>query len=330
MSEQFNKHYEVGQEIGRGRFGTVYRCFSRRTGETLAVKSIDKSLLADSYDRECVEHESKLHRIASVGNPHVVSLHDSFEDESSINLVLDLCSGTDLLDRISSDAPLPEPEAAALAAELLEAIAACHRRGVAHRDVKPDNVMFDKNGKLKLTDFGSAAWFGDQLEGEEKMEGIVGTPYYVAPEVIAGRKYSEKVDVWSAGVVIYMLLSGTAPFDGESAGDIFEAVLRANLRFPTRIFGWVSPMAKDLLRRMLSRDVTRRFSAEQALRKFHEFKHLISLIYLHILRLVILIWSMFTYLLIFLFVCRASMDCELWRIQIDGVIKLGNNSVCVC
>ncbi|KAJ1692446.1 hypothetical protein LUZ63_009144 [Rhynchospora breviuscula] len=264
MSEQFNKHYEVGQEIGRGRFGTVYRCFSCRTGNSLAVKTIDKSLLADSYDRECVEHEAKLHRIASRENPHVVSLHDSFEDESSIHLVLDLCSGTDLLDRISSDAPLSEPEAAALAAELLEAIASCHRRGVAHRDVKPDNVMFDMNGKLKLADFGSAAWFGG-LDGEEKMEGIVGTPYYVAPEVIAGRRYSEKVDVWSAGVVIYMMLSGRAPFDGESAADIFEAVLRGNLRFPTRIFGSVSSMAKDLLRRMISRDVTRRFSAEQAL-----------------------------------------------------------------
>jgi calcium/calmodulin-dependent protein kinase I len=282
MSEQLIKHYEVGQEIGRGRFGTVHRCFSRRTGESFAVKSIDKSLLADSYDRECVEHESKLHRIASVGNPHVVSLHNSFEDESSIHLVLDLCSGTDLLDRVSSDAPLPEPEAAALAKELLEAIAACHHRGVAHRDIKPDNIMFDMNGELKLADFGSAAWFGG-LDGEQKMEGIVGTPYYVAPEVISGRRYSEKVDVWSAGVVIYMLLSGTAPFDGESAGDIFEAVLRANLRFPTKIFGWVSPMAKDLLRRMLSRDVTRRFSAEEALSKFHYFYCLNFLIYLWIL-----------------------------------------------
>jgi calcium/calmodulin-dependent protein kinase I len=270
MGEQLNKHYEIGQEIGRGRFGTVYRCFSRHTGESLAVKSIDKLLLADSYDRECVEHESKLHRIASVGNLHVVSLHHSFEDESSIHLVLDLCSGIDILDRITSDAPIPEPETAALAKELLEAISSCHHRGVAHRDIKPDNIMFDMNGRLKLADFGSAAWFGG-FEGEEKMDGIVGTPYYVAPEVIAGRRYSEKVDVWSAGVVIYMLLSGTAPFDGESAEDIFEAVLRANLRFPTRIFGWVSPMAKDLLRRTLSRDVTRRFSAEEALSKFPKF-----------------------------------------------------------
>uniref|UniRef100_A0A8I7B2I1 Protein kinase domain-containing protein n=1 Tax=Hordeum vulgare subsp. vulgare TaxID=112509 RepID=A0A8I7B2I1_HORVV len=99
------------------------------------------------------------------------------------------------------------------------------------------------------------------------MSGLVGTPYYVAPEVVAWREYGEKVDVWSAGVVLYMMLSGAVPFYGATAPEIFEAVLRGNLRFPPRAFAGVSPEAKDLMRRMLCKDVSRRFSTEQVLSK---------------------------------------------------------------
>lgn len=144
----------------------------------------------------------------------------------------------------------------------MKAIAHCHRLGVAHRDVKPDNILLNDSNELKLADFGSAECF---REGQ-LMNGVVGTPYYVAPEVLAGRDYSEKVDIWSAGVILYIMLAGVPPFYGDSATEIFEAVLRGNLRFPTRIFHSVSPAAKELIRRMLCKDVSRRFSAEQVLR----------------------------------------------------------------
>ena len=100
------------------------------------------------------------------------------------------------------------------------------------------------------------------------MNGIVGTPYYVAPEVLAGREYDEKADVWSAGVILYIMLGGAPPFYGETVEETFDAVLRANLRFPFRVFRSVSPQAKDLIRKMLCKDVSRRFSAEQVLSKF--------------------------------------------------------------
>ncbi|XP_072970664.1 phosphoenolpyruvate carboxylase kinase 1-like [Typha angustifolia] len=264
MSEALKRDYEIGEELGRGRFGTVFRCFSRESGEPFALKSIDKSLLTDPIDRECADREAKIHRLVAAGNPGVVGIHEEYEDDAAIHLIIDLCPGGDLFDRISGSAPLPEPEAAAVTAALVEAIAACHRRGVAHRDVKPDNVLFDLKGRLRLSDFGSAEWFGE--DGGEEMRGLVGTPYYVAPEVVAGKHYGEKVDVWSAGVILYMMLSGMAPFYGESAAETFEAVLRSNLRFPTRVFRSVSPGAKDLIRRMLCKDVSRRFSAEQVLR----------------------------------------------------------------
>lgn len=118
---------------------------------------------------------------------------------------------------------------------------------------------------MKLADFGYAEWF---LGNEKKtMRGLVGTPYYVAPEVLLGREYNEKVDIWSAGAMLYIMLSGVAPFCGDTTKEIFEAVLRGNLRFPTRIFGSVSTEIKDLLRKMICKDVSRRFSAEQVLSK---------------------------------------------------------------
>ncbi|KAG6495073.1 hypothetical protein ZIOFF_042864 [Zingiber officinale] len=269
MSEGLAREYEIGAEIGRGRFGVVRRCRSAETGEEFAVKSIEKRLLADELDRECAEREGKRHRQAAAGNPYVVQIHAAYEDGEWAHLVLDLLDAPDLCDRIAArgGTPFSEPEAAVMVGHLAEAVAECHRRGVAHRDVKPDNVLFDAVGRLKLADFGSAECFVDADGDWVPMRGIVGTPMYVAPEVISGREYGEKVDVWSMGVVMYMMLAGgVPPFYGETAAETFEAVARANLRFPPRIFRSVSPAAKDLIRRMLCKDVSRRFSAEQVLR----------------------------------------------------------------
>ncbi|XP_038971559.1 phosphoenolpyruvate carboxylase kinase 1-like [Phoenix dactylifera] len=265
MKEGLRLDYEIGPEIGRGRFGTVSRCSSLASGEEFAVKSVDKALLSDPLDRDLALREAKIHQLAAAGNPHAVQIHAAYEDADSLHLVLDLCPGPDLFARISGRAPLPEREAAAMMLPLMEAIAACHRRGIAHRDVKPENVLFDGRGELKLADFGSAEWF-DEGGRRRAMTGLVGTPYYVAPEVVAGREYGEKVDVWSCGVILYMMLGGMAPFYGESAVEILEAVLRGNLRFPPRIFRGVSPAAKDLIRKMLCKDGSRRLSADQVLR----------------------------------------------------------------
>ncbi|XP_042515641.1 phosphoenolpyruvate carboxylase kinase 1-like [Macadamia integrifolia] len=259
MSEGLKKLYQVYEEIGQGRFGTVFRCFFPTSGDFFALKSIDKRLLSDSVDRECIEKEAKIMQHLS-GNPNVVQIADVFEDDAFLDIVMELCDSSDLFDRISKRT-FSDVEAAAIMLPLMEAIAHCHRKGVAHRDIKPDNILFDSRNRLKLADFGSAEIFHDGLP----MKGIVGTPYYVAPEVLSGWDYTENVDVWSAGVIMYIMLSGIPPFYGDSAAEIFEAVRRGNLRFPTRNFFSVSLAAKDLLRKMLSKDVSKRFSAEQVL-----------------------------------------------------------------
>ncbi|KVI04782.1 phosphoenolpyruvate carboxylase kinase 2-like [Cynara cardunculus var. scolymus] len=264
MCESLNKDYQLCEELGRGRFGIVYRCFSALTGDSFACKSIDKRLLSDPTDRECLQKEPKILHVLG-GNPHIVQIHGLYEDDNYVHMVMDLCDSPDLFDRISKHGgAFSESEAFSVFSPLILSISYCHCLGIAHRDIKPDNVLFDSRGKLKLADFGSAEWFG--MNERQTMIGVVGTPYYVAPEVLSGREYNEKVDVWSAGVILYIMLAGVPPFYGDTPAETFEAVLRGNLRFPTRIFRSISPEAKDLLRKMLCKDVSRRFSAEQVLR----------------------------------------------------------------
>ncbi|GFP85768.1 phosphoenolpyruvate carboxylase kinase 1 [Phtheirospermum japonicum] len=262
MSAALEREYRVGEEIGRGRYGVVSRCYSAVTGQCFAVKSIEKRLIQDdAVDSLCLRNEAKLMLLAS-GHPNVLGIFDVYEDDEFLHVVLEYCGSGDLFQRITGRTIFGESEARRVMVPLLEAIAHIHDRGVAHRDIKPDNILFNSYNEPKLADFGSAECFGNG----RLMSGIVGTPYYVAPEVVAGMDYNEKVDVWSAGVILYIMLSGIPPFYGESAREIFEAVLRGNLRFPRSVFGSVSLEAKDLLRRMLCKDVSRRFSAEQVLR----------------------------------------------------------------
>ncbi|XVF38452.1 hypothetical protein REPUB_Repub20aG0103500 [Reevesia pubescens] len=259
MTEALKKSYEVCEEIGRGRFGVVFRCVSLISGESYAVKSIDKRIISagDSLDSQCLFNEPKILTLVSP-HPNIIKLHNLYEDDSHLHMVLDLCP-QDLYNLIIHNGPFPEAQARSIIVQLVQAVAHIHKLGVVHRDIKPENILFDSKNSVKLTDFGSADVVVDVLRG------VVGTPYYVAPEVLGGREYGEKIDVWSCGVVLYIMLAGFPPFYGETVVEIFEAVLRGNLRFPFKVFQSVSPAVKDLLRKMLCKDVSRRFSAEQVL-----------------------------------------------------------------
>ncbi|CAN1233336.1 Phosphoenolpyruvate carboxylase kinase 1 [Linum perenne] len=263
-SETLKNNYQICEEIGRGRFGVISRCFSPIKNSSFACKIIDKSLLLDSTDRECLDKEPKIMFLLSP-HPNIVQIHDAFDSDDSLTMVLDLCEPYTLYDLvIKTGNGISESRSAAIMRQLLEAVAHCHRFGIVHRDIKPDNVLFDSRGRVKLADFGAADWVGSG-----NLSGVVGTPYYVAPEVLLGRDYGEKVDVWSAGVVLYVMLAGFPPFYGDDVEEIFEAVVRGNLRFPAKAFRNVSSEAKDFLRKLICRDPSRRFSAEQALRGTH-------------------------------------------------------------
>ncbi|GMI69923.1 phosphoenolpyruvate carboxylase kinase 1, PHOSPHOENOLPYRUVATE CARBOXYLASE KINASE 1 [Hibiscus trionum] len=256
MTEALKKSYDVCEEIGQGRFGIIFRCVSLISGDSFAVKSIDKRRISagDSLDSQCLYNEPKILTLVSL-HPNIIHLHDLYEDDSHLHMVLDLCPPSKDLFNLIVD------EARPVFTQLVEAVVHIQGLGVVHRDIKPENVLFDSRDSVKLTDFGSA-----DLVAMEPMRGVVGTPYYVAPEILAGREYGEKVDVWSCGVVLYIMLAGYPPFYGETVGEIFEAVMRGNLRFPVRDFQSVSRGVKDLLRKMLCKDASRRLSAEQVLR----------------------------------------------------------------
>ncbi|KAI7731836.1 hypothetical protein M8C21_011211 [Ambrosia artemisiifolia] len=244
-----NKDYVLGEELGRGRFGVVYRCFSTVSGDSFACKSIDKRLLTNPIYRECIHKEPKTLQLLN-RNPNITQVHGVYEDDNYLHIVMDLCESPDLFDRISNHGRVfSEMEACSVFSQLMLAISYCHRLGIAHRDIKPENVLFNSSGKLKLADFGLAEWFGMNAGG--MMTGVVGTPYYVAPEILSGRVYNEKVDIWSAGVVLYIMLSGVPPFYGETRAETLQAVLRGNLQLPTNIF---KSGAKDLLMKMLCKD----------------------------------------------------------------------------
>ncbi|XP_010553779.1 PREDICTED: phosphoenolpyruvate carboxylase kinase 1-like [Tarenaya hassleriana] len=263
-AQALSDKYQTCEEVGRGRFGTVTRVYAPLTGEFFACKTIHKASLSDdALDRACIDSEPKLMALLPP-HPNIVKIHEFIDTIDSVSIVMELVDPTvTVYDRLVSSGTFSEAQTASYAKQILSAVSHCHRHGVVHRDIKPENILVDlRKNAVKICDFGSGIWLGE----DETTVGVVGTPYYVAPEVLRATPYAEKVDVWSVGVVLYTMLAGTPPFYGETAEEIFEAVIRRSLRFPPKIFLGVSSAAKDLLRKMICRDVSRRFSAEQALR----------------------------------------------------------------
>eukprot|EP00253_Pinus_taeda_P017533 PITA_17533 len=197
---KIEKDYDFGLELGRGKFGLVRICKSKATGEELACKTLPKKTEENVYKEiEIMQHLS--------GHPNVVTLRAVYEDAESLHLVMELCTGGRLTDEMSRTGCYSEHQAANLIRELIMVIKYCHELGVVHRDIKPENVLRTSSGQLKLADFGLSTRFAKG----QNLSGVVGTPSYVAPEVWAGTTYSEKVDVWGAGVLLHALLIGILP-----------------------------------------------------------------------------------------------------------------------
>ncbi|PKI42951.1 hypothetical protein CRG98_036749 [Punica granatum] len=202
-----------------------------------------------------------MHHLA--GHPNVISIVDAFEDAVAVHVVMELCSGGELFDRIIQRGHYSEKKAAELARVIVGVVEQCHSLGVMHRDLKPENFLFVNHAEespLKTIDFGLSMFF----KPGEKFTDVVGSPYYVAPEVLR-KNYGPECDVWSAGVIIYILLSGVPPFWDETEQGIFEQVLKGDLDFISEPWPTISEGAKDLVRRMLVRDPKQRLTAHEVL-----------------------------------------------------------------
>ncbi|TYJ40144.1 hypothetical protein E1A91_A04G119000v1 [Gossypium mustelinum] len=260
--ENIEEKYLVDRELGRGEFGVTYLCIDRGTRELLACKSISKRKLRTAVDIEDVRREVAIMKHLPK-NSSIVSLKEACEDDNAVHLVMELCEGGELFDRIVARGHYTERAAAAVTRTIVEVVQLCHKHGVIHRDLKPENFLFankKENSPLKAIDFGLSIFF----KPGERFSEIVGSPYYMAPEVLK-RNYGPEIDIWSAGVILYILLCGVPPFWAESEQGVAQAILRGLIDFKRDPWPNISESAKSLVRQMLEPDPKLRLTAKQVL-----------------------------------------------------------------
>ncbi|PSS21305.1 CDPK-related protein kinase [Actinidia chinensis var. chinensis] len=265
-SKHFGNKYEIGEEVGRGHFGYTCKAKFKKgelKGQEVAVKVIAKAKMTTAIAIEDVRREVKILR-ALTEHSNLVQFYDAFEDHENVYIVMELCEGGELLDRIlSRGGKYTEDDAKTVLIQILNVVSFCHLQGVVHRDLKPENFLFtskEENSPLKAIDFG----LSDFVKPDERLNDIVGSAYYVAPEVLL-RSYSTEADVWSVGVIAYILLCGSRPFWARTESGIFQTVLKADPSFDESPWPSVSSEAKDFVKRLLNKDPRKRMTAAQAL-----------------------------------------------------------------
>ncbi|CAI5985502.1 unnamed protein product [Closterium sp. NIES-65] len=261
--EDIKARYSLGKkEIGEGRFGSIRTCFERSSGNFYACKTISKKIIETPEEAEDVRREVMF--LATLkGHPYIVTLKEALEDKTAIHLIMELCPGGDLFERIKSRAQLSEPEAASIVRQLLEALIHSHSLGILHRDVKPENILLcspSSCSSIKLIDFGVATVLPEGTLCRE----AAGTPEYMAPEVY-DEKYGFGADVWGAGVSLYVMLSGIPPFWESTNRSLEQAIRIKKVSFKHWKWADVSGEAKELITRMLEKDPSKRITAQEAL-----------------------------------------------------------------
>ncbi|CAI5742732.1 unnamed protein product [Hyaloperonospora brassicae] len=241
---EFNQHYAITKHLGQGSYSTVKQVTHRKKGGVYACKIVDKSSLS-AADRAALSHEVRV--LSSVHHVNIMRLYEVIQDDAKCYMVTELAGGGDLFDRIVKQGKFPEREAQKVTAALVEALQYCHTHSIIHRDVKPENVLFS-NDDVKLCDFG----FARQLaHPEEQVSDSCGTPGYAAPEILHGRPYGLEADVFSLGVVTYIMLCGYPPFPMKLA---HLRKHRFNVQYPVKDWAAIDPDVKTLLSKMLDVD----------------------------------------------------------------------------
>jgi serine/threonine protein kinase len=247
--------YMIGKQLGKGAFGKVYLGLHRITGLKVAIKTIDKSIIEDERTRRKVFQE--VYVMKRVNHQNVIRLLEVFESSKHLMIVLEYSGGGDLLQLVKSRGHLTETEGKNIFSQVIDAVKACHDKNIIHRDVKLDNILITTDFTcVKLCDFGVSR----TVKPNEKIFDQCGTPAYLAPEIVADRGYDPFfVDIWSMGVLLYAILSGTVPFRAKSLQELHKLILRCKYQMPEN----VSENAQDLIRRMLNPIPHLRISLEE-------------------------------------------------------------------
>jgi len=259
-NEPIEDYYEMGREIGRGGFSVVVEGIDKKSGKKYAIKCIKKTMV-EGDDIKLLRREIKI--MKRVDHPNILKLFEVFEDDDEFFLVMELVAGKELFDKIVEKGQYSERDAANIVRQIVSAVDYLHSNGIAHRDLKPENLLSagDEAGEvIKIADFGFSKNFG-----EEKLMTSCGSPGYVAPEVLTCESYDKAVDMWSVGVIIYILLCGYPPFYADNAPTLFKKIMDVKYDFDDPSWDDVSEEAKNLIRHLLVKDPKERYTAKQCL-----------------------------------------------------------------
>ncbi|EKX74157.1 protein kinase domain containing protein [Theileria equi strain WA] len=255
----FSDSYSRIKKLGGGAYGDVYLCKHDVSQQECAVKVINKQHLGSTNS----SIYSEVGVLKNMDHPNIARLYDFFEDSQACYIVMDVCYGGELFDEIVRCGHMSEQKASLIIKQVLSGVNYLHKNGIVHRDLKPENLLLDakesQEMQIKIVDFGLSTKYVEGMR--EKM----GTVYYIAPEVLK-KDYNEKCDLWSVGVILYILLCGYPPFGGETDEEIISMVETGKFSFNSAEWNDVSSDAKDLINRLLTFDPKKRPSAEQALR----------------------------------------------------------------
>uniref|UniRef100_A0A8D0KNS5 Death-associated protein kinase 2 n=1 Tax=Salvator merianae TaxID=96440 RepID=A0A8D0KNS5_SALMN len=258
--------YEIGEELGSGQFAIVKKCREKTTGAEYAAKFIKKRQSRASrrgVRREEIEREVNI--LQEILHSNIIKLHDVYENKTDVVLILELVSGGELFDFLAQKESLSEEEATQFIKQILDGVNYLHSKKIAHFDLKPENIMLlEKNTPIphiKLIDFGLA----HEIEDGVEFKNIFGTPEFVAPEIVNYEPLGLAADMWSIGVITYILLSGASPFLGETKQETLANITAVNYEFDEEFFSHTSDLAKDFIRKLLVKDTRKRLTIQEAL-----------------------------------------------------------------
>ena len=243
-----NNYYEFIKELGKGSYGQVFRCQNKETGNVYACKKMSKKKIKNKK-----QFQTELNLLRTTDHPNIIKLYDIYEDNKYIYLIMEECNGGEFFDSLAKRAKeknmYTEKECARIFKQILEAVNYLHAHGVCHRDLKPENILFSNvadDSSLKLIDFG----LSKVLDGENNMKKTVGTTFYMAPEVIQGN-YNEKCDIWSCGIILYIMLCGKPPFYSQDEEELKKKICSMKYNFDYPEFKRVSQDAINLIKKIL-------------------------------------------------------------------------------
>jgi len=257
----FSRIYSLGKPLGSGAYSVVRECTMKKTKAVFAVKVVTKAKLSPEDD---IALQDEIEILKNLEHDNIIYLKDDFDERSHYYLVTEIMRGGELFDRIVAKTFYNEKEARDLCKIVFEAVAYCHSLNIAHRDLKPENLLLmskDNDRQVKIADFG----FAKRVTSEECLVTQCGTPGYVAPEVLSHVPYGTKADVWSLGVIAYILIGGYPPFMEQNQKILFKKIKRGDYEFHKEYWGSTSQEVQQFIRSLLTVNPRQRLTAKQAL-----------------------------------------------------------------